>query len=110
MAPSAGASSRTTSGTDSGATSGSPSESSTTSSGTPSGVRGSPSGAGPKVALTAASAAMVPMTEAVVSVAVAAPEGEGLGKKYDQRMKPTRKKKKGERRESWTNLGFQTTL
>jgi hypothetical protein len=88
MAPSTGASSRTTSGNGSGATSSSPSKSSTTSSGTSSGVRGWPSGAGPGVTLTAASTAAVPMTEATMPVVVAALEGEDLGEKCNKRMKP----------------------
>jgi hypothetical protein len=87
MAPSAGASSRTTSGTASGATYGSPSDS-MTSLGTPSGVRGSLTGAGPRAALTTASAAAAPIT-------VAAPEEEDLDKKVVREWKKGRKK--GER-------------
>jgi hypothetical protein len=86
--PSAGASSCITSGTDSGATSGSPSDS-TMSLGTPSGVWGSPSGAGPGVAPTVAFVA-------AVTIAVATPEGEDLGKKGDKRMKPHKKGEKAE--------------
>jgi hypothetical protein len=97
MAPSARASSYTTSGTGSGAASGSPSNSTTTSSGTPSGVRGSLSRAGPRVTPIAASTAAVPMAEAAMPIVVAAPEGEDLGKKCNQRMKPHWKKGKKER-------------
>jgi hypothetical protein len=35
----------------------------------------------------------VPTAEAVVPVVVAAPEGEDLGKKYNQRMKSTEKRR-----------------
>jgi hypothetical protein len=90
MTPSAGDSSCTTCGTGSDATSSSPSDS-TTSSGTPSRVWGSLTGAGPGVALTAASVAVVP-------IAVAAPEEEDLGKKGNKRMRPTKKGEKGERK------------
>jgi hypothetical protein len=88
MPPSDGASSHTTSGTGSGATSGSSSESSTTSSGTRSGVQGSPLGAGPEVTPIAVSTVAVPTAEAVVPNVVAAPKGEDLSKKCNQRMKP----------------------
>jgi hypothetical protein len=71
--PSVGASSGTTSSTGSGATSGSPSDS-TMSSGTPLGVRGSPSGAGHRVSPTTTYAA-------AMTIVVAVPKGEDLGKK-----------------------------
>jgi hypothetical protein len=58
------------------------------------GVRVSPSGADPRVAPIAASAAAVPTVEAAGPIAMAAPEGEDLGKMYNQRMKPHWKKKK----------------
>jgi hypothetical protein len=45
------------------------------------------------------------MAEVAMPVVVAALKGEDLGKKCNQRIKPI---EKGERRESWTNRGFQT--
>jgi hypothetical protein len=109
MAPSARASSYTTSGTGSGAASGSPSKSTTTSSGTPSGVRGSLSRAGPRVTPIAASTAAVPMAEAAMPIVVAAPEGEDLGKKCNQRMKPHWKKKEKKRETKWDKSRFPNT-